>query len=168
MAASETSRRERFEALFAAHYRDVYRYALRRTKPALAEEVANEAFLVAWRRLDRVPEHALPWLYAAAGNVLAHQRRAERAGPRSRRARCRARRRPARLHRARRARPRGAAPDRLGAPHPRRRSAGRRRHPPRLRDARPPRAPPARRRAARAGRLDRPRPRSGARRCLTP
>ena len=77
MAASETSRRERFEALFAAHYRDVYRYALRRTKPALAEEVANEAFLVAWRRLDRVPEHALPWLYAAAGNVLANQRRAE-------------------------------------------------------------------------------------------
>jgi RNA polymerase sigma-70 factor (ECF subfamily) len=51
---------------------------LRRTEPALAEEVANEAFLVAWRRLDKVPrEHPLPWLYAAAAHVLANQRRAE-------------------------------------------------------------------------------------------
>ncbi|WP_053226191.1 RNA polymerase sigma factor [Solirubrobacter soli] len=70
--------RARFEALFAAHYRDVHRYALRRTEPGLAEEVANEAFLVAWRRLDKVPrEHPLPWLYAAAAHVLANQRRAE-------------------------------------------------------------------------------------------
>ena len=47
MAANDPGRRARFEALFAAHYRDVHRYALRRTEPALAEEVANEAFLVA-------------------------------------------------------------------------------------------------------------------------
>src|SRR5262249_35749234 len=67
---------QRFEAIFASHYRDVLRYALRRTDPAHAEEVANEAFLVAWRRLERVPEHALPWLYAAAAHVLANQRRA--------------------------------------------------------------------------------------------
>jgi RNA polymerase sigma-70 factor, ECF subfamily len=78
MAAIDPGRRARFEALFAAHYRDVHRYALRRTEPALAEEVANEAFLVAWRRLESVPaEHALPWLYAAAANVLANHRRAE-------------------------------------------------------------------------------------------
>jgi RNA polymerase sigma-70 factor (ECF subfamily) len=78
MAANDTGRRARFEALFAAHYRDVHRYALRRTEAALAEEVANEAFLVAWRRLEQVPaDHALPWLYAAAGHVLANQRRTE-------------------------------------------------------------------------------------------
>ena len=78
MAANDTGRRARFEAVFAAHYRDVHRYALRRTEPALAEEVANEAFLVAWRRFDKVPrEHPLPWLYAAAAHVLANQRRAE-------------------------------------------------------------------------------------------
>ena len=78
MAATDPGRRARFEALFAAHYRDVHRYALRRTEPALAEEVANEAFLVAWRRLEKVPEeHALPWLYAAAAHVLANQRRTE-------------------------------------------------------------------------------------------
>ena len=78
MAANDPGRRARFEALFAAHYRDVHRYALRRTEPALAEEVANEAFLVAWRRFEKVPrENPLPWLYAAAAHVLANQRRTE-------------------------------------------------------------------------------------------
>jgi RNA polymerase sigma factor (sigma-70 family) len=76
MAARESSRRERFEALFAAHYREVHRYALRRVEPVIAEEIANETFLVAWRRLERVPEPALPWLYATAGHVLANHRRA--------------------------------------------------------------------------------------------
>ena len=76
MDPRQAGRRERFEALFAAHYRDVHRYALRRTDPAFAEEVVNETFLVAWRRLDRVPEEPLPWLYAAARHVLANQRRA--------------------------------------------------------------------------------------------
>jgi RNA polymerase sigma-70 factor (ECF subfamily) len=76
MAANDPGRRARYEALFAAHYRDVHRYALRRTDAVLAEEVANEAFLVAGRRLDRIPpEHPLPWLYAAAAHVLANQRR---------------------------------------------------------------------------------------------
>ena len=75
MAARESSRRERFEALFAAHYREVHRYALRRVEPVIAEDIANETFLVAWRRLERVPEPALPWLYATAAHVLANHRR---------------------------------------------------------------------------------------------
>jgi DNA-directed RNA polymerase specialized sigma24 family protein len=33
---------DRFEAIFAAHYRDVHRFALRRTDAEEAEEVANE------------------------------------------------------------------------------------------------------------------------------
>jgi RNA polymerase sigma factor (sigma-70 family) len=67
--------RERFEAIFAAHYRDVHRYALRRTDPAAAEEIANEVLLICWRRLEQVPDPPLPWLYATAGNVLANHRR---------------------------------------------------------------------------------------------
>jgi RNA polymerase sigma factor (sigma-70 family) len=70
-----SSRRDRFEALFLAHYRAVHRYALRRTDPAQAEEIANETFMVCWRKLDAVPDPALPWLYAVAGKVLANRRR---------------------------------------------------------------------------------------------
>jgi RNA polymerase sigma-70 factor (ECF subfamily) len=77
MSPSSPSGRERFEALFAAHYRDVHRFALRRTAPAAAEEVANETFLICWRRIGSVPDPALPWLYATAGKCLANQRRAE-------------------------------------------------------------------------------------------
>jgi hypothetical protein len=54
----------------------VHRYALRRTDPSAAEEIASEAFLICWRRLEQVPDPPLPWLYATAGNVLANHRRA--------------------------------------------------------------------------------------------
>ena len=69
------TRQARFEALFNEHYEAVHRYALRRAEPPLAEEVVNEAFLVAWRRLDTVPEEPLPWLYGTAKHVLANRRR---------------------------------------------------------------------------------------------
>lgn len=75
MAGSGSSRRERFEELFAAHYREVHRYALRRVEPVIAEEIVNETFLICWRRLESVPNPALPWLYATAGKVLANHRR---------------------------------------------------------------------------------------------
>ena len=67
----------RFEELFRSHYRDVHRYALRRTDPAMAEEVANETFMVCWRKLEAVPDTPLPWLYAVARKCLANRRRAE-------------------------------------------------------------------------------------------
>jgi RNA polymerase sigma factor (sigma-70 family) len=76
MGSSKPAPRERFEALFLAHYRAVHRYALRRTDPAHAEEIANETFMVCWRRLDAVPDPALPWLYEVAHKCLANQRRA--------------------------------------------------------------------------------------------
>ena len=71
----QPSRRERFEALYAAHYRDVHRFALRRTDPAAAEEIANEVFVVCWRKLDGVPDQPLPWLYTVARNCIGNQRR---------------------------------------------------------------------------------------------
>jgi RNA polymerase sigma-70 factor, ECF subfamily len=78
MGPSRPAPRERFEELFLAHYRAVHRYALRRTDPGQAEEIANETFMVCWRRLGSVPDDALPWLYAVAGNCLANRRRAAR------------------------------------------------------------------------------------------
>lgn len=64
---------ERFRSLYADHYDPVLRFARRRTDPANADDVVAETFLVAWRRLDDVPDRpdqALPWLYAVARNCL--------------------------------------------------------------------------------------------------
>ncbi|MDO8184596.1 sigma-70 family RNA polymerase sigma factor [Conexibacter sp. JD483] len=69
--------RARLEALYVAHAVAVHAYARRRTDPASAEDLVAETFLVAWRRLDRVPADALPWLYATAGRLLANHRRGE-------------------------------------------------------------------------------------------
>ena len=80
------SDRARFEAIFTAHYAALMRYAIRRLGREAADEVVAETFLVAWRRLDQVPDNALPWLYATArktiGNELRRQRRSRRLGDR--------------------------------------------------------------------------------------
>ena len=40
----------------------------------------SETFLLAWRRLDDVPDNALPWLYGAARRIVANEiRRRSRA-----------------------------------------------------------------------------------------
>ena len=69
-------RAARFEALFIAHYAAVVRYARRRSSHAVADDVVGDVFLVAWRRLEAVPDDPLPWLLAAARRTLANQRRA--------------------------------------------------------------------------------------------
>ncbi|MCI3271493.1 RNA polymerase sigma factor [Streptomyces cylindrosporus] len=76
----------RLRALYAAHYGRVLNFARRRAAdPDAAQDAAAETFLVAWRRIDKVPreaEEALPWLYAVARNILANQARGERRGGR--------------------------------------------------------------------------------------
>ena len=68
---------ERFEALYRENARRVLAYALTRTAPEGAHDAVGSTFLVAWRRLDQVPEDALPWLIGVARHVLADQRRSE-------------------------------------------------------------------------------------------
>jgi RNA polymerase sigma-70 factor (ECF subfamily) len=51
-------------------------YALRHVDADSAEDVVSETFLVAWRRLDRVPDDPLPWLLVVARNTVANHRRA--------------------------------------------------------------------------------------------
>ena len=64
----------RFEAIFTAHYRDIHRFALRRTDPAEAEEVANEAFAICWAKLAAVPEgDPQPACLQALGQVDEHR-----------------------------------------------------------------------------------------------
>ena len=70
--------RERFEALAAAVVEPVRRFLARRTAPDAAEDVLAETLLVCWRRLDDVPEPALPWVYGVARNCLANIQRGDR------------------------------------------------------------------------------------------
>jgi RNA polymerase sigma-70 factor (ECF subfamily) len=76
-ARPPTGRARQFEGIFSACYPRVLGYAIRRTDDrAAAEDAVSETFLIAWRRLDAIPEEALPWLLGVARKVLANQRRA--------------------------------------------------------------------------------------------
>lgn len=66
------------EALFREHADAVHAYASRRAGAGSADDVVSEVFAVAWRRIDDVPDPALPWLLGCARRVLANQRRGER------------------------------------------------------------------------------------------
>ncbi|MES9535850.1 RNA polymerase sigma factor [Spirillospora sp. NPDC049024] len=66
--------RKRFADLYDENYRRVLAYALTRTEPHTAEDVASETFLIAWRRLADIREPALPWLLGVARNLLHKQR----------------------------------------------------------------------------------------------
>ena len=71
-------RRERFEALAPALVEPLRRFLARRTDAATADDVLAETLLVCWRRLDDVPDEALPWAYGVARNCLANAHRGAR------------------------------------------------------------------------------------------
>ncbi|PZG21274.1 RNA polymerase subunit sigma-70 [Micromonospora craterilacus] len=66
-------REARFTRLYEATYADLLRFIQRRVHPTHAEDVAADAFLVAWRRLEDLPEQtgdARAWLYGIARGVI--------------------------------------------------------------------------------------------------
>src|SRR6516162_3641150 len=65
-----SDRSVRFELLFRDNYGAVAAYVARRASPDAVDDVVDEVFLVAWRRLDIVPANPLPWLLTVARNVL--------------------------------------------------------------------------------------------------
>ncbi|MDQ6820764.1 MAG: RNA polymerase sigma factor [Actinomycetota bacterium] len=77
MGMNEAERRRRLEALFDEHAGLVRAYARRRIDAASADDAVSEVFAIACRRLEDVPDAALPWLLACARRVLANQRRGE-------------------------------------------------------------------------------------------
>jgi RNA polymerase sigma-70 factor (ECF subfamily) len=71
--------RGRFESCFREHFAEVLAFTLRRVGGReLAEDLVSDTFAVAWRRRDRIPDPALPWLYAVAANVIANEYRSTR------------------------------------------------------------------------------------------
>jgi RNA polymerase sigma-70 factor, ECF subfamily len=71
-------RKRRFDRIYAETYSPLRAYARRRCTPDVAQDIVAETFLVAWRRLDEVPENALPWLYGVARRAIANARRGAR------------------------------------------------------------------------------------------
>lgn len=71
---------DRLDGIFRAYAHQVHAYCLRRTSKEQAKDATAEVFLVALRRLDRLPDgdEALPWLYTVARNVLSNQARTSR------------------------------------------------------------------------------------------
>lgn len=53
----------------------VHAYAVRHCGVQGADDVVSETFIVAWRRIDVIPDDALPWLLVVARNTIAHRHR---------------------------------------------------------------------------------------------
>jgi RNA polymerase sigma-70 factor, ECF subfamily len=74
-------RTRRFDALFHAFSSDIVAYCgWRSESPGEADDAVAEVFLIAWRRLDDLPDGSATrvWLYATARRVIANQRRSRR------------------------------------------------------------------------------------------
>jgi RNA polymerase sigma-70 factor (ECF subfamily) len=72
------NRHDKFEALYAANVKDLLSYAIRRSSNTHdAVEVVSESLLIAWRRIDLVPDgiEARLWLYGVVRNVMNNSRR---------------------------------------------------------------------------------------------
>jgi len=65
---------ERFEVVFDRHFAAVHRYLKRRVGTELAQELAAETFLQAFKGRRRFAgEDALPWLYGIAAQSAADE-----------------------------------------------------------------------------------------------
>jgi RNA polymerase sigma-70 factor (ECF subfamily) len=73
---------QRFEQIYAEHHGAVRAYVRRRAHEDAVDDIVSETFLVCLRKVDSVPDEALPWLYAVARKTLAnHRRKAARRVP---------------------------------------------------------------------------------------
>ncbi len=70
----------KFRRVFDGHFDAVNRYCLRRLSREDANDAAAQVFVVAWRKIDEMPEGegALPWLYSIARYEVSTMRRAGR------------------------------------------------------------------------------------------
>ncbi|WP_199183116.1 RNA polymerase sigma factor [Cryobacterium sp. Y29] len=78
MTDTDTNREKRMRNLVVLVIDPVRRYLHRRTDAATADDVIGDTLLVCWRRLDEVPDDALPWAIVVARQCLSNARRAER------------------------------------------------------------------------------------------
>jgi RNA polymerase sigma factor (sigma-70 family) len=72
------NRAEDFRRCFDEHWPAVCRSLARRGAGAQTEDLAAEAFAIAWRKWRSVPDEPLPWLLRTALNLLANARRKDK------------------------------------------------------------------------------------------
>lgn len=70
-----TDDEQRFVEIYHRCAKPIQAYCARRTAGSVVADAVAETFLVAWRRIDQVPEGeaTLPWLYGVAYRVVSHQ-----------------------------------------------------------------------------------------------
>ncbi|HVR32604.1 MAG TPA: sigma-70 family RNA polymerase sigma factor [Acidimicrobiia bacterium] len=69
----------RFDLIFEQNHEAVQRYCVRRLPWPEVNDAVADVFLVAWRRIDEVPDtQELPWLYGIAKNVIRNAHRSRR------------------------------------------------------------------------------------------
>lgn len=71
---------DRFAAIYDRYFSEVYRYVAGRLGRDVADDLAAEAFLIAFRKRDRfdpVRGSVRPWLYGIATNLIGQHRRQE-------------------------------------------------------------------------------------------
>jgi len=66
---------QRLERIYEEHREAVRAYVRRRAPEAVVDDIVADVFLVCLRRIDDVPDAALPWLYGVARRTLANERR---------------------------------------------------------------------------------------------
>ena len=72
---------ECFPQLFDRHFESIHSYLSRRVGGQLADDLASEVFVQAFKsraRFDVTTSNARPWLYGIASRLLSHHYRAER------------------------------------------------------------------------------------------
>ena len=68
----------RLESLFHEHFSAICAYTRRRAPEGLVDDVVAETFLVAWRKIDHLPDDVRPWLLGVARKTLSTQLRSAR------------------------------------------------------------------------------------------
>jgi RNA polymerase sigma-70 factor (ECF subfamily) len=68
----------RLESLFYEHFSAIRTYTRRRAPEAMVDDVVAETFLVAWRKIDDLPDDVRPWLLGVARKTLSTQLRSAR------------------------------------------------------------------------------------------
>ncbi|GAA0964574.1 RNA polymerase sigma factor [Acrocarpospora macrocephala] len=71
---------QRFGTVFDTHYQEIRRYIGRRLDLSVAEDLAAETFLIAFRqrhRFDPAQGSVRPWLYGIATKLIGRHRRSE-------------------------------------------------------------------------------------------